>query len=301
MPDRTKLAWKSSYLTKTIKGSAACHHKKLWEPPHDKTNKMACAPSEDSDQPGHPPSLIRVFAVRMKKAWVLSYPLGASKDSYQTGRMPSLIWVSAGRTVILLVLSWGDSIINMKIKHHPNHHLRTASRQKTVVLNIFYCAQIFFCAPMLFGLHSGSLSTDKWAAAWQNQQNVLCVQRRLISLGIRPAWSEYSLSACRSLRSLATQLAHSEDSYQTGRMPRLIWVFAGRTVILLVLTWGDSIIQIEHHPNHRLRTDSRQNTVGLNMFYCAQILSCVPMLFSLHSSSQTQQINQDIIIVMKRR
>ena len=36
-----------------------------------------CAPSEDSDQPGHPPSLIGVFAVRMKKAWVLSYPLSA--------------------------------------------------------------------------------------------------------------------------------------------------------------------------------------------------------------------------------
>ena len=33
------------------------------EPPRDKTNKMVCAPSEDSDQPGHPPSLIRVFAV----------------------------------------------------------------------------------------------------------------------------------------------------------------------------------------------------------------------------------------------
>ena len=47
----------------------------LWitnEPPHDKTNKMAYAPSEDSDQPGHPPSLIRVFAVCMKKAWVFS-------------------------------------------------------------------------------------------------------------------------------------------------------------------------------------------------------------------------------------
>ena len=34
-----------------------------YEPPHDKTNKMACAPSKSSDQPGHPPSLIRVFAV----------------------------------------------------------------------------------------------------------------------------------------------------------------------------------------------------------------------------------------------
>ena len=39
-----------------------------FEPPRDKTSKVACAPSEDSDQPGHPPSLIRVFAVRMKKA-----------------------------------------------------------------------------------------------------------------------------------------------------------------------------------------------------------------------------------------
>ena len=35
----------------------------ITEPPHDKTNNMACAPSQDSDQPGHPPRLIRVFAV----------------------------------------------------------------------------------------------------------------------------------------------------------------------------------------------------------------------------------------------
>ena len=42
-----------------------------FEPLRYKTNKMECAPSEDSDQPGHSPSLIRVLAVRMKKAWVL--------------------------------------------------------------------------------------------------------------------------------------------------------------------------------------------------------------------------------------
>ena len=45
-----------------------------YESPHD-----TCAASEDSDQPGHPPSLIRVFAVRMKKAWVLSYPLSTQR------------------------------------------------------------------------------------------------------------------------------------------------------------------------------------------------------------------------------
>ena len=50
-----------------------------FEPPYDKTNKMACAPSEDSDQTGHPPNLIRVFAVRMKKHWVPSYPLSAQR------------------------------------------------------------------------------------------------------------------------------------------------------------------------------------------------------------------------------
>ena len=33
-----------------------------YEPHRDKTNKMACALSEDSDQPWHPPSLIRVCA-----------------------------------------------------------------------------------------------------------------------------------------------------------------------------------------------------------------------------------------------
>ena len=49
-----------------------------------------------------------------------------------------------------------------------------------------------------------------------------------ISLGIRPVWSEYSLSSWRKFGSLATHWAHSEDSGQTGRMPRLIWVFAGR-------------------------------------------------------------------------
>ena len=49
------------------------------EPPHDKTNKMACVPSEDSDQPGHPLSLIRVVAVRMQKTWVHSYPLSAQR------------------------------------------------------------------------------------------------------------------------------------------------------------------------------------------------------------------------------
>ena len=61
---------------------------KAFQSPHDKINKMACAPSEDSDQPGHPPNLIRVFAVRMKKHWVLSYPLSAQQRLIRLGGCP---------------------------------------------------------------------------------------------------------------------------------------------------------------------------------------------------------------------
>ena len=65
------------------------------------TNKMTCAPSEDSDQLGHPPSLIRVFAVRMKKSWVLTYQLSAqSKTLIRLGRCPES---SLGAKIILLV------------------------------------------------------------------------------------------------------------------------------------------------------------------------------------------------------
>ena len=50
-----------------------------------------CVPSEDPDQPGHLPNLIRVFAVCMKKAWVLSYPLSAQRRLWPD-------WADAGRT-----------------------------------------------------------------------------------------------------------------------------------------------------------------------------------------------------------
>ena len=80
----------------------------------------------------------------------------------------------------------------------------------------------------------------KWAASWQNQQNDLCAQRRHRSAWATAQSDQSSLSAWRKLGSLATHLEHSENFDQTGRMPSLIWVFAGRTVMLLVLSRGRS-------------------------------------------------------------
>ena len=93
------------------------------EPSHDKTNKMACAPSEDSDQPGHPPSLIRVFACAWRKLGSLATLWAHSEDSDQTWRMPRLIWVFAGRIVILLVLSWGGSLTKQPFHVFHKFHI----------------------------------------------------------------------------------------------------------------------------------------------------------------------------------
>ena len=68
-----------------------------------------------------------------------------------------------------------------------------------------------------------------WAASWQNQQNDCAPAKTQISLGICPVWSESSLGTQWVAKDLSFLHADSEDSDQTGRMPRLIWVFVGCT------------------------------------------------------------------------
>ena len=65
-----------------------------------------------------------------------------------------------------------------------------------------------------------------------------------ISLGIRPVWSECWLSAWRKLGSLTTHWAHSKDSDQTGRMPRLIWLFSGCTSVCWFCHEAAQIFQV---------------------------------------------------------
>ena len=59
-----------------------------------------------------------------------------------------------------------------------------------------------------------------------------------IRLGIRPVWSQSSISAWRNLGFFATHWAHSEDSDRIERMYRLIWVFAECTWHLFLSCGG---------------------------------------------------------------
>ena len=132
-----------------------------------------------------------------------------------------LFRTSNGRSVVVIVLVYqaGDSgsipcwrnILLVSFFFKKKLHFVTLQESiafHLLVLLLLYCVH-----------------KDIWAALWQNQLNGMCAQRRL-----RSAWaSAQSDQSLRCLGSFTTHWAHSEDSVQTGRMHRLIWVFAWRT------------------------------------------------------------------------
>ena len=102
-----------------------------YEPHRDKTNKMACAPSEDSDQPGHPPSLIRVFAVRF---------MGSLGPMFSSGGQRSL---------------WSDWAVAQADLSPRWAHCH------------FVC---FFMRRLMSEFDGTEWERYIWAATWQNQQ-----------------------------------------------------------------------------------------------------------------------------------
>ena len=102
----------------------------------------------------------------------------------------------------------------------------------------FYCEYKTEAKTVIMNMGRDMTKPTKW----------VCAQRRL-----RSAWtsaqSDQSLLCVQCVAKDPRFLrADSEDSDQTGRMPRLIWVFAGRTLILLFLSCRGS--QLPVHLNH---------------------------------------------------
>ena len=110
-----------------------------------------CTPSEDSDQPGHPPSLIRVFAVRMKKAWVLSYPLSVQRRRWS---------------------DWADAQADLSLRWAHSHFVGfVMSRLICFLPQEKVPALKIMTILILCGYAIEKCIEQKWAASWQNQQN----------------------------------------------------------------------------------------------------------------------------------
>ena len=74
-----------------------------------------------------------------------------------------------------------------------------------------------------------------------------------ISLGIHPVWSASSQCAQWVAEDPVFLHADSEGADQTGRMPRLIWIFAGRTdhFVGFVMRW---LVCLSKHYNKQITT-----------------------------------------------
>ena len=106
--------------------------------------QCGCAPSEDLDQPGHPPSLIRAFAVRMKKAWVRSYPLSRQWRLWSVWAEAqadlSLCWAHThfvGFVMRQLICKWTWHSQN-KTHHHPQ-----TRKEKMTFSTAHWCKQFY--------------------------------------------------------------------------------------------------------------------------------------------------------------
>ena len=186
------------------------------------TNKMACAPSEDSDQPGHPPSLIKVFAFRMKKSWVLSYPLSAQRRLWSD-------WADAQAD---LSLRWAHS-------HFVGFDMSRLIRAFTImILTIVYpCLIYWHILQTYFKHHILTLFVVSCKIVALSQFYFRVSMRWLWSCALfeppedktslRPVWSK-SLLCAQWVTNMAKDLrflhADSEDWSNCA-----IWVFAGRT------------------------------------------------------------------------
>ena len=100
-----------------------------------------------------------------------------------------------------------------------------------VPLRSYQLIVLEFCK---FGVHTNEPRHDK-----TNKVRVRPAKTQ-ISQGIRPVWSEFSLCTYWVAKDPSFLHADNKDSDQTGQMPRLIWVFAGRSIILLVLSCRSS-------------------------------------------------------------
>ena len=108
------------------------------------------------------------------------------------------------------------------------------SRNQTIKLNVR--VQI---KPLCVLLKHVSHDMKKKKKKKNTPKMSVCPAKTQISLGIRPIWSESSLCAQWVCRNPSFLQADSEDSDQTGRMPRRIWVIAGRTChfVGFVMSW----------------------------------------------------------------
>ena len=131
-----------------------------------------------------------------------------------------------------------------------------------------------------------------WAASWQNQQDD-CTQRRQISLGVRPVWSESSLCTQWVAKDPSILHVDYEDSDQTGWMPRLICIFAGRTCHFVGFAMRRLISSSLHQKQIETRYQQMKSDITL---WCTCISQDIILQILMASNQKSHYIQKCIRI-----
>ena len=127
-----------------------------------------------------------------------------------------------------MILQWGSAIkVSNELPVVTRHRRDMTEKLLKATLNPNKQQQLFI--------------PEIWAASWQNQQNGLCAQRRLRS-ALASALSDQSLR-CPYEETLGPQLPTERTAKTLIRLsgcPGWSEPYAGRSVILLVLSWAGS-------------------------------------------------------------
>ena len=138
--------------------------------------QSSCAPSQDSDQPGHPPSVIRVFAVHMKKAWVLSYQLSAQwrlwSDWADAQADLSLCWAHTlffwfchvVAQIFSFRIFWFPNCVVLSVRCRPHSSHTTKFTRVWDSYTLYSKARLYI--PQLWKLMT--LAHDKFCDSWQD-------------------------------------------------------------------------------------------------------------------------------------
>ena len=194
-------------------------------------------------EPSHELMALFVLCKLILQTRIRSHPVGPSLVAYVISTIIS--WAGSYNFLDLITCSTVCTSISIPIKHFiPQMYLdesflrwnlKSFKLQFTIYIHTKTFVHGLRVSPELSEKHMLCLLIRRLGKIYYMSRLLtkptkwhVCPAKTQISLGIRPVWSESSLSAWRKLESLATHWAHSEDSDQTGRMPRLIWVFAGR-------------------------------------------------------------------------
>ena len=154
------------------------------KPAQDKAYNKACATSENSDQPAHPRSLIRVFADRICLLQPPGYPKREKRDPCYTAWMYRLIRVFAGYTCL---------IVGFVVRRHMNQlttkptkwHVRPAKAQISSVFGMCAQRRLRSARFLAYAPSEGSDQLGFWhvrpAKAQISSVFGMCAQRRLRS------------------------------------------------------------------------------------------------------------------------